>query len=72
MITHIPRKSSITPNFYIQSADSNSSRCQFTGWISSESAEQLLKTKGIDVSELRSEACKKEFNGISSWNEYFA
>jgi Zn-dependent M28 family amino/carboxypeptidase len=60
----IPRKSSITPNLYIQSADSNSSRCQFTGWISSESAVRLLKTKGLNVSELRSEACKRGFRGF--------
>lgn len=60
----IPRKSSITPNLYIQSPDSNSSRCQFTGWISSESAERLFKTKGINVSELRSESCKKGFKGF--------
>jgi Zn-dependent M28 family amino/carboxypeptidase len=60
----IPRKSSITPNLYIQSADSNSSRCQFTGWISSESAVRLLQTKGLNVSELRSEACKRGFSGF--------
>ncbi len=64
MIISIPRKSSITPNLYIQSADSNSSRCQFTGWISSESAVRLLKTKGLNVSELRSEACKRGFRGF--------
>jgi Zn-dependent M28 family amino/carboxypeptidase len=60
----IPRKSSIIPNLYIQSADSNSSRCRFTGWISSESAIKLLKTKGLDVSELRAVACKKGFRGF--------
>jgi len=60
----IPRKSSITPNLYIQSADSNLSRCQFTGWISSESAVKLLKIKGLNVSELRSEACKRGFRGF--------
>ncbi len=60
----IPRKSSITPNLYIQSADSNSSRCRFTGWISSESAGRLLETKGMDVAELRSESCKKGFMGF--------
>lgn len=60
----IPRKSSITPNLYIQSADSNSSRCSFTGWISSESAERLLKKKGLDVAKLREEACKRGFMGF--------
>jgi Zn-dependent M28 family amino/carboxypeptidase len=60
----IPRKSSITPNLYIQSADSNSSRCSFTGWISSESAGRLLKTRGLDVEKLRSEACKRGFIGF--------
>jgi len=60
----IPRKSSLNPNFYIQTPDSNSSRCQFTGWISSGTAEKLFRSKGFDVSELRSGACKKEFKGF--------
>jgi len=60
----IPRKSSVTPNLYIQSADNNSSRCRFTGWITSETASLLLKTKSLDVMDLRSEACKKEFRGF--------
>jgi len=60
----IPRKSSITPNLYIQTADSNTTRCRFTGWISSGSAGRLLKTKGLDLAELRTEACKREFRGF--------
>jgi Zn-dependent M28 family amino/carboxypeptidase len=60
----VPRKSSVSPNFYIQSADSNTSRCRFTGWITAESAERLFKTKGMDVSKLRSDACKKGFKGF--------
>jgi Zn-dependent M28 family amino/carboxypeptidase len=60
----IPRKSSLNPNLYIQAADSNSSRCQFTGWISSGTAEKLFRSKGFDVSELRYGACKKEFKGF--------
>jgi hypothetical protein len=66
----VPRKSSISPNLYIQSDDSNSSHCLFTGWISSESAEKLFREKGIDVSDLRSEASKKKFHGVPPGNEY--
>jgi Zn-dependent M28 family amino/carboxypeptidase len=61
---NVPRKSSISPNLYIQSADSNRSKCQFTGWISAETAEKLFKEKAIDVSELRTNACTKEFRGF--------
>jgi Zn-dependent M28 family amino/carboxypeptidase len=60
----VPRKSSISPNLYIQSDDSNSSHCLFTGWISSESAEKLFREKEINVSDLRSEASKKNFMGF--------
>jgi Zn-dependent M28 family amino/carboxypeptidase len=60
----IPRKSSITPNLYIQTADSNTTRCRFTGWISSGPAGRLLKEKGLDLAELRTEACKREFRGF--------
>lgn len=60
----IPRKSSITASLYFQSADRNSSQCQFTGWITSASAGMFLKSEGFDVSEIRSEACKKGFRGF--------
>jgi Zn-dependent M28 family amino/carboxypeptidase len=62
----IPRKSSVTPNLYIQSEDSNTSRCRFTGWISAETAEKIFGTKGTGVSGLRSKACKKGFSGFST------
>ena len=60
----IPRKSSVSPSLYIQSADSNSTHCQFTGWISSGTAEKLFGSKGMMVSELRAAACKKDFSGF--------
>jgi Zn-dependent M28 family amino/carboxypeptidase len=60
----IPRKRSISPILYMQSADSNKTLCAFTGWISAESAEKLFGNSGIKVSELRTEACKKDFKGF--------
>jgi Zn-dependent M28 family amino/carboxypeptidase len=61
----IPRKSSITPRLYMQTADSNKTLCQFTGWISARSADSLFKTLGYNVAELRKAACKKEFKGFN-------
>lgn len=60
----IPRKSSISPRLYMQSADSNKTLCAFTGWISAESADNLFSTINIKVAELRKEACKKDFKGF--------
>jgi Zn-dependent M28 family amino/carboxypeptidase len=60
----IPRKSSITPRLYMQTADSNKTLCAFTGWISAESADSLLNNLGYKVKELRTAACKKEFKGF--------
>jgi Zn-dependent M28 family amino/carboxypeptidase len=60
----IPRKSSISPRLYIQSADSNESLCQFTGWFSSRAADKLFNSIGYDVNNLRMEACKKGFRGF--------
>lgn len=60
----IPRKSAISPRLYMQLADSNLSLCQFTGWFSETSAERLFKECGLNVSNLRKEACKKGFRGF--------
>ncbi len=60
----IPRKSSITSRFYLESADSNASMCQFTGWFSADAAATLLEECGYDVEKLRMDACKKEFSGF--------
>jgi len=60
----IPRKSSITSRFYLESADSNASMCQFTGWFSADAAAKLFSESGYDVQKLRMEACKKEFSGF--------
>ncbi len=60
----IPRKSSITPRLYMQSADSNKTLCAFTGWISSGAAQNLFSNSGYDVAELRKSACNKEFRGF--------
>jgi Zn-dependent M28 family amino/carboxypeptidase len=60
----VPRKSSITQNLYTQTEGTGSPHCHFTGWISAGSAEILLKEKGLNVSDLRSEACKKGFTGF--------
>ena len=61
---NIPRKSSITPTFYLQSADSNRSLCQYTGWFSSDAADALFESCGYNVSNLRLEACKRGFTGF--------
>lgn len=61
----IPRKSSISPTLYMQSADSNKTHCSFTGWLSSESADSLFNSLGYNIKELRTAACKREFRGFS-------
>ena len=61
----IPRKSSITPRFYMQTADSNKTLCKFTGWLSSGSASKLFMNLGYSVEELRKTACNKDFTGFN-------
>jgi Zn-dependent M28 family amino/carboxypeptidase len=60
----IPRKSSISPHLYMQSADSNKTSCAYTGWLSAESADSLFNIIGYNVKDLRTAACKKEFKGF--------
>jgi len=60
----IQRKSSISPRLYMQSADSNRTLCDFTGWFSTGAADTLFKTLGYNISDLRKEACKKDFKGF--------
>jgi len=60
----IPRKSSITPNLYLQAGNNNTDRCMFTGWLSAGSAEAVFKDIGYDVNKLRMEACKPGFRGF--------
>jgi Zn-dependent M28 family amino/carboxypeptidase len=60
----IPRKSSITPRLYMQTADSNNSLCAFTGWISEGSAETFFGSIGYNLFDLRNEACRKDFKGF--------
>lgn len=60
----IQRKSSISPRLYMQSADSNKTLCDFTGWFSAGAADTLFKTLGYSISELRKDACKKDFRGF--------
>jgi len=61
----IPRKSSITPNLYLQTGNNNSDRCMFTGWLNATAAEEIFRDIGYDVNELRMEACKKGFQGFN-------
>jgi len=62
---NIPRKSSISPRLYMQTADSNRTLCSFNGWLSSEAADSLLGTQGYKVKDLRAAACKGEFKGFN-------
>ena len=61
----IPRKSSISPNLYMQTADSNKTLCSITGWFSAGSADSLFNNFGYNVTDLRKAACKNEFQRIS-------
>jgi Zn-dependent M28 family amino/carboxypeptidase len=60
----IPRKSSITPKLYMQTADSNRTMCSFTGWLSSAAADSLFASEGLKVEDLREAACKRGFKGF--------
>ena len=60
----IPRKSSISPHLYMQSADSNKTSCAYTGWLTAESADSLFNILGHKVKDLRTAACKKDFKGF--------
>lgn len=60
----IPRKSSISPKLYMQTADSNKTQCEFTGWLSSAAADSLFSAEGYKVSELRKKACEKGYKGF--------
>lgn len=61
----IPRNSCMTPTLYMNTGSGNSEMCLFTGWIESETANDLFKEIGRDVSELRAEACKNDFKGFA-------
>jgi Zn-dependent M28 family amino/carboxypeptidase len=61
----IQRKSSISPRLFMQTADSNRTLCEFTGWLSAQSADTLFTELGYSVSDLRMIACKKEFKGFA-------
>jgi len=60
----IPRKSSITPRFYMQDADSNRHLCRFTGWLSAGASDKLFGEAGYNVEKLMQESCKKGFRGF--------
>lgn len=60
----IPRKSSISPRLYMQTPDSNRTLCEFTGWLSAETADTLFNSLGYNVADLRKTACKKDFKGF--------
>ena len=60
----IPRKSSITPRLYMQTADSNKTMCAFSGWMSAESADKLFGNLGYKVNNLRQSATKKGYKGF--------
>jgi len=62
---NIPRNSSISPNLYLQTGNSNADRCMFTGWLSASAAEAAFSDAGIDINTLRKEACKPGFKGFS-------
>lgn len=60
----IPRKSSISPKLYMQTADSNRTMCSFTGWLSSAAADKLFESEGLKVEDLRKAACKRGYKGF--------
>ncbi len=60
----IPRKSSITPGLFMETADSNKTRCEFTGWLPAESSNSLFGDLGLDVDSLRQTATRKGFKGF--------
>lgn len=60
----IPRKSSITPKLYMQTADSNRAMCSFTGWLSASAADELFASEGLKVEDLRKSACIRGFKGF--------
>jgi Zn-dependent M28 family amino/carboxypeptidase len=49
----------------MQTADSNRTLCQFTGWFSGGSADTLFGNLGLKVADLRKDACSKDFKGFS-------
>ena len=60
----IPRKSSLTSNFYLDDNSSENSHLKYQGWISASAAETLFNTYGIKVDSLRLKACEMGFKGF--------
>ncbi len=60
----IPRKSSISPRLYLRDDSKDEPDCQYTGWFSSEAADQLFGSCGLNVDSLRLAACKRGFTGF--------
>ena len=59
----VPRNSSVNPNLFLRSDGCDSTLCLFTGWISAGPADEIFSSLGLNVGELRKEACKKGFRG---------
>ncbi|MCU0458505.1 MAG: M28 family peptidase [Bacteroidales bacterium] len=62
----IPRKSSISPGLYQETAQGDPEPCPVTGWISAGAAEKLFRTLGYDVETLRKEACSPGYRGFET------
>jgi len=60
----IPRKSSISPGFYMEQAEGDITPCPVTGWFSAESASRIMSAEGYDVEILRKDACQAGFRGF--------
>ena len=60
----IPRKSSISPGLYMEQAEGDIAPCSVTGWLSAESASQIMSAEGYDVEKLRMDACQADFRGF--------
>jgi len=59
----VPRNSSVNPNLFLRTDGSDSTLCLFTGWISAGPADEIFSSLGLNIGELRKEACKKGFRG---------
>lgn len=53
------------PQFLMESADNNMSRCAVEGWITLQTTQTIFKQAGLDFNTLKTEAAQKGFSAVN-------
>jgi len=61
----VVRNSWSGPQFYLEAADKNMSRCAVEGWITTEAAGELFAAAGLDFKEQKQRALEEDFQATA-------